>query len=112
VLFRLWKERARYPTVTQSSVSAGQPELAAGVRLVCATALITTLFAESMISRKKNSLSCGALFCASGSMRHSLGKASSLDYEFFQEKKKNGIMEKVFFRKNEFSLNDRPLWCL
>jgi len=29
-----------------------------------------------------------------------------------KEKKKNGIMEKVFFRKNEFSLNNRPLWCL
>src|SRR5262249_44498000 len=30
----------------------------------------------------------------------------------FSRTTKNGIMEKLFSRKNEFSLDDRTLWCL
>jgi hypothetical protein len=54
-------------------------------------------------------------FVPAGACGTCTGKAGSLDYEVHErkkEKEKNGIMEKLFSRKNEFCLNNRTLWRL
>jgi hypothetical protein len=54
-------------------------------------------------------------FVPAGACGTCTGMARSLDYEVHErkkEKEKNGIMEKLFSRKNEFSLDDRTLWRL
>ena len=52
MLFRLWKERARYPTATQRFDSAGQPQISGWCQAGVRYALMTAHFPESRISRK------------------------------------------------------------